>query len=194
MKLPFPAGLSQRRTLRALALVLVSGATAALAPARADQVPLSAKELNGGYFLLYKLAKDEDQVPILLDLKHSPPELKTFADGISKTAKDTLAALDEMKTDAPSLSFDQNALPPAEQDVRDSIKAEKQHMLLFGTKDAAFTRAFLVSQIEATTYAANIAKVLAEQESSAARARELQHLSEQWHVEQEKAYRLLNNT
>jgi hypothetical protein len=149
--------------------------------------------LNGGYFLLHHVASDEDQVPLLLDMKHSAPEVISYADRISQTAKETMAAIESLQVKHPALHFDKNPLPDVEQDVRDSIQADKQHQLLFGTKNAEFIRAFLISQIEASTYALNLAKVLAEGEKNPATIRTLQHLSAQWLQRRDEAFLILRN-
>ena len=99
----------------------------------AGEAALHQEKLNGGYYLLHHLASDEDQVPLLLVIKTAPPAVKDYADRISRTGKETLAALERMQQGDISLQFDKNPLPQIEQDVRDSIKADKQHHLLFGT-------------------------------------------------------------
>ena len=151
------------------------------------------QNLNGGYYLLYKLAEDEAQVPLLLDLKHAPPAVGTFADRISKVGKMTEAAIEKFHDEHAGLRYDRSPLPDIEQNVRDSIKDDKQHQLLFGTKDAEFVRAFGVSQIEASTYGLNLCKVLADQETSKTRANKLHALEAKWLACQQEAYHILRN-
>jgi hypothetical protein len=165
----------------------------AVTPLRSDDASEKVGKLNGGYFLLHDLSEDEDQVPILLDIKHSPPELRPFADNISKTAKETLTALDRLQQNDSSLRFDRNPLPAIEQDVRASIKSDKQHQLLFGTTNSEFVRAFLIAQIEACTYGTNLCKVLADQETNQDRVRTLRHLSTKWLTMRDDAFRILRN-
>ncbi len=165
--------------------------TAACVPLRADAS--SRQNLNGGYFLLHDLLSDEENVPFLLDLKTSPKDLQDFAATISKTSKEGLAAMDRMHEANPSLNFDKNPLPKIEQDIRASIKDEKQHQLLFGTKGPDFARAFLVSQAEASKYAANIAKVLAQQDPDPVHQRDLTRMSARWHELYEQDFRLMRN-
>jgi hypothetical protein len=126
-------------------------------------------------------------------VKHAPAEINKFADDVTDVSKKNLEALDRFHNGDATLRFDQNPLPPIEQSVRDSIKADKQHQLLFGTKDAEFVRSFLISQIEATTYALHLSKVIAEQETDPARAKTLRNLSNDWGVTRARAYRLLRN-
>ena len=160
---------------------------------RADETSERQQKLNGGYYLLHQLGEDEDQVPLLLDIKHAPPELTPFADRISKTAKETMGSLERFQQADPAIRFDKNPLPKIEQDVRDSIKDDKQHQLLFGTTNSEFVRAFLISQIEACTYAVNLSKVLADQETDPGRTKILRHLSTQWLGMRDNAFRLLRN-
>jgi hypothetical protein len=149
--------------------------------------------LNAGFFLLHGLLDNEASLPILLDLKTSPKEIQDFADEISRTAKEGEAAMDKMHDADPKISWDQNPLPKFEQDVRASITGEKEHQLLFGTKGTEFVRAFLVSQSEASKYAANIAKVMAQQDKNSWHQREFSHISDRWHAIYEEDFRLLRN-
>ncbi len=161
-------------------------------PSQADE-PSPRENLNAGYFLLHKLFGDEEQVPILLDIKTSPKDIQDFAIEVSRTAKDGEAAMAKMRDADPHMNWDKNPLPKFEQEVRASITDEKEHQLLFGTKGPDFARAFLVSQAEASKYAANIAKILSEQDENASHQREFSRLSAQWHALYEKDFRLMRN-
>ena len=130
---------------------------------------------------------------MLLLVKHAPPELSTFADQISKAGKETMEALERFQDLDPAIQFDRNPLPSIEQDVRDSIKGDKQHQLLFGTSNSEFVRALIVSQIEASTYALHLCKILAEQEKDSARIKTLRHLSAKWLEMRSKAFGILRN-
>ena len=175
-------------------LYLVGACLVASVPLMADDTAPSHREyLNGGFFLLHNLLSDEDQVPLLLDLKTAPQEIQDFAKKISLTAKDGEAAMEQMRGADPKINWDKNPLPKIEQDVRASIKGEKQHQLLFGTKGPDFVRAFLVSQSEASKYAANIAKVMAQQDTNAWHRREFSHISDRWHALYDEDFRLLRN-
>ncbi len=159
----------------------------------ADDGARAPSILNGGYYLLHHLADDESDVPMLMTVKHAPVEIITFADEIGQLAKRNLEALDKFQDGDSLIRFDQNPLPAIEQDVRDSIRADKQHQLLFGTTDAEFVRSFLVAQIEAGTYAVHLNKVIADEETNAARAKTLRNLSNEWEAARARAYRLLRN-
>jgi hypothetical protein len=171
-------------------MILAIGVGLSSMPARADG---TQQKLNGGYYLLHSLGDDESQLPILLDLKHAPQEVIAFADQVSKTGKATEAALEDFQDGDKLIRLDQNPLPAIEQDVRDSIKKDKQHQLLFGTKNDEFVRALMVSQIEASAYGANLCKVLAGDETSPARAEKLRKLGAQWRDRHDEAFRILRN-
>jgi hypothetical protein len=171
---------------------LISGGLLSL-PLHSSDSAAHVQKLNGGYFLLHALMHDESQVPLLLDIKDAPPEIGSFAVEIGKTGKADLAELERLQDRDPAIRFDQNPLPAIEQETRDSIKSDKQHQLLFGTKDSEFVRRFLLSQTEASTYALNLAKVLADQETDPDRSRVLRHISTQWLAIREKDFRILRN-
>ncbi len=149
--------------------------------------------LNGGYFLLHDLLDNEHEVPLLLDLKTAPQEIQDFAKKISLTAEEGKVVLDKIHDSDPKINWDKNPLPTFEQDVRAAIKGDKQHQLLFGTKNDNFVRAFLVSQSEATMYAANIAKIISQQDKNPWHQREFSRISERWHALYEEDFRLLRN-
>jgi hypothetical protein len=174
-------------------LLIGLGAAMAMTPTRGDEKSDHQAKLNGGYYLLHNLSEDEAQVPLLLDVKHAPDEVVTYADRISRTAKETVAALEHLQKSEPSIQFNHNPLPQIERDTRASIKDDKQHQLLFGTTNSEFVRAFLVAQIEACSYAINLSKVLAEQETDPDRAKTLRHISTQWLGQRNEAFRILRN-
>jgi hypothetical protein len=160
---------------------------------RGDDASTYRDNLNGGFYLLHSLLDNEAGVPILLDLKSSPREIQDFATEISRTAKEGEAVMEKMRDADPKIRWDMNPLPKIEQDVRASITGEKEHQLLFGTKGPDFVRAFLLSQAEASKYAANIAKVMAEQDKNPWHSREFSRISARWHALNEQDFRLLRN-
>lgn len=162
-----------------------------ISQAKENEVSQRQDKLNGGYYLLHHLCDEESQLPMLSFIKTTPPEIVEYVDRISKTSKESLASLERMQDHDPAIRFDKNPLPSIERDVRESIHDAKQHQLLFGTTDAAFVRALLVSQIEASTYAVHLSKVLAEQETDPVRAKALQRISAKWLLIQNETYRHL---
>jgi len=173
--------------------LLICSLEVALVANAAEQSDSSKHQdyLNGGYYLLHHLCGDEAQLPLLLDVKDAPPEIKDFAVRISKTAEESTAALERLQDKDASIKFDQNPLPAIERDVRESIQDEKQHRLLFGATGPEFVRTLLVSQVEASSYALNLAKVLAQGEKDPARIKALQQISAKWSTINQESYRLL---
>ena len=155
-----------------------------------DALSPQQRERNGGYYLLHDLLSQESDVDKIMLAKNAPPEIGAYTKTISALAHESLATLDKLKSWDSTIDFDKNPLPPIEIEVRKSITADKQHQLLFGTTGPAFTRALLISQIDAANYAKHLAKVLAQHESGDTRAA-LEKISDKWSRQVEKAYGLL---
>ncbi len=181
------------RSIMLSLLVSAGGVLSVTTSARANENSDRQEKLNGGYYLFHHLAESESKLPLLVAIKHTPPEIADYVGRISKIAQESTDDLDRMQKGDGAIRFDKNPLPPIEQDVRQSLQDDKQHQLLFGTTDSDFVRALLVSQIEASGYALHLTKVLAEQEKNADRSKTLQHLSAKWLVLRNEAYRFLKN-
>ena len=145
-----------------------------------------------GFYLLTDVCRQETQVHLITWIKTTPPELIAFTQRISKTADESMATIDRLKKGDPTLVLDKNPLPAFEQRVRGSIRSDKQHQLLFGTKGPDFDKALLVTQIEASNYITNIAKDLAASDPDSDRAKTLSRLSAKWRSLREEAFRLLD--
>jgi hypothetical protein len=163
-------------------------------PVRASDQSDRQDKLNGGYYLLHHLCDEESQLPMLAVIKTTPTEIVSYVNRIAKTANESITALDGMQDHDNAIRFDRNPLPRIERDIRESISDAKQHQLLFGTSNAAFVRALLVSQIEASNYALNIAKVLADQENDPTRVKALQNIKTKWQSIEDEAYRHLKQS
>jgi hypothetical protein len=174
MKSLFPVSLA--------ALVLASP------PLRAD---VSQREMNYGYGLLHSLCDDETQVDMISLVKTTPPSVDKFVHEVAQNAKDDMDTLDKIADRDPALNYDKQGLPEIEVQTRASIKAGKQHLLLFGSKDSDFAKTLLVTQIEASTYGENLAKVLADDETNPHRAAELRRIASGWEKIKNRAYALL---
>ena len=156
----------------------------------AGDAPDSSRQakLDDGYSLLYKLMNDEKQVELILMVKTTPPKVGAFIKRISEQARDDVDLLDRFHTHDPHLRFDKVSLPQVELDVRASIRAEKQHNLLYGQTGDDFARYLLITQIEASSYASNLAKVLAATDPNAARVRALSKMAARWGTIRDGAY------
>ncbi len=149
--------------------------------------------LTNGYSLLRHLCEQEKPLDLILTVKTTPKDVADFAHEVSRTVKVDADLLDDLQEHDKSLRFDQPGLPAFEKDTRASIRADKQHMLLFGTTNASFARALLVAQTEAGTYGMNIAKVLADAEPDAHRAAVVRKVGASFEKIRDKAYRLLGS-
>jgi len=148
--------------------------------------------LQVGFYLLHDVCHEESQVHLITMVKTTPGDLTDYVNHISRTADQTLAVIERLEKDDPSLRLDNNPLPPFEQEVRGSIRADKQHQLLFGVSGPSFTRALLLTQIEATNYILHIAKVLAGEDTDADRAHTLRKISGRWLTLRDRGVVLLN--
>jgi hypothetical protein len=160
----------------------------AVLPLRAD---LSQREMNNGYALLHSLCDEETQVDMIMMVKTTPPDVARLAKEISKSAKEDMATLDDMADHDPAIHFGQNGLPKIETQTRGSIKDQKQDLLVFKTKGSDFAKTLVLTQIEASTYGENMAKVMADDETDPHRAEALRHIASRWATIKNKAYALL---
>jgi hypothetical protein len=149
---------------------------------------------TNGYSLLYKLCDQEKPVDMILIVKTTPKEIADYLHQVSASARQDVAWLDDLQEHDKGLTFDQSGLPPFEEATRASIQDSKEHLLLFGSSGSAFVRALLVTQIEAGTYATNLAKVLANSEPDEKRAAVVRKIGARWEKLRDRAYALLNAT
>jgi hypothetical protein len=173
--------------LLSAATFLVS--SAAFAHADQDQ----QRYLTNGYSLLHHLCEQEKPLDLILTVKTTPKDVADFAHSVSRTAKADAELLEDLQEHDKSLRFDQTGMPSFENDTRTSIRGDKQHMLLFGTTNASFARALLVTQTEAGTYGMNLAKVLADAEPDAHRADVVRKVGASFEKIRDRAYRLLGS-
>jgi hypothetical protein len=150
----------------------------------------TAADLKAGFFLLHDVCHEESQVDMITIVKTTPSDVTDYVKRVAATAKGDLATIGRMEDRDEALRTDDSPLPPFEQKVRSAIRADKEHSLLFGTEGAAFARALLLTQIEAGNYIMHIAKVLADEDSSAYRTRKLLKISAQWEKLRDEGVRL----
>jgi hypothetical protein len=174
---------------RLLSLILLAalGGTAL-----ADTTPGSTQDLRAGFFLLHQVCHQESQVDLLNIIKTTPPEVGDFVKRISALAKESEATLDRFADHDSSLQDTTNPLPPFEQATRQSIQDDKQHLLLFGSKGTTYARRLVFTQIEASSYIINLAKVWADRDPNPDRAAALRKISGRWTKIREEGFRLLD--
>jgi hypothetical protein len=162
-----------------------------LSPLRAGDD--SRQYLINGYSLLHHLSEQEKPVDLILIVKTAPRAVADFAHEAAHTAGENLDLLDGLAARDHAIRFNEMGLPQFELDTREAIKDDKQHLLLFGTTNKDFSRAFLVTQIEAGTYGMNLAQVLSDAETNPHRAAVARKISKNWEALRDKAYGLLNS-
>ena len=162
-------------------------------PGPANAKDISAQDLRAGFFLLHDVCHQELPLHLITMVKTTPPDLKDYVDRISKEASSSLSTIDAIEQRDDNLKMKQNPLPNFEQEVRRSIRAEKQHFLLFGTSGASFSRALLITQVEASTYIFNMTKVLSAEDSDSKQVHLLTKMGAHWASIRDEGYRLLGN-
>jgi hypothetical protein len=150
----------------------------------------SQASLNDGYSQFYTFCEEESHLSLLLWVKATPPAIAAYASQISSTASDDMVILKKLAAADTRIRLDKVSLSPFEQDVRKSMAADRQKQLLWGSSGADFAQAMRMTQSEATNYGLHVAKVLADTEPNADRARAMQRICDKWTALHAEAYRL----
>lgn len=135
---------------------------------------------NNCVSLLYDLLSDEKHVSKLLLIKRDRKELHDLIKKISAASAAGAAKLEEFAKRDRTIDLRAMGLPPGEQAVRKAISRAKQKELL-AASGSDFEFKLLLSQSEASNYAAHLARVAAENSSDPDQARELTRLSTEMH-------------
>jgi hypothetical protein len=146
--------------------------------------------LNDGYSLLYDFCNQESQLSLLLWIKTTPPDIADFAKRVSSTAKDDMAVMKKFGQSDSVLRLDKVSLPPFEVSVRKSMGDDRKQQLIWDNSGAAFAHAIEMTQSEVTNYGLHVAKILAETEPNADRARAMRKIYEHWLALHAEAYKL----
>jgi hypothetical protein len=132
---------------------------------------------NNCYSLLHQLLNDEKNVSLLRFIKREQDDVKKLVKKIATTSGTGAKLLEEFARHDPSINLDDLRLPPGEAATREAIAATRQKELLSQT-GGEFELSLLLTQAEALSYAAHLAKVAGENESQPDRARALAGVSE----------------
>jgi hypothetical protein len=154
----------------------------------------SAEDLRDGFYLLHEVCHEETQVSLITLIKTTPPNVTDYVKRISSLAKESEATLDRLRDHDSSLRDAEDPLPPFERATRSSIRADKQHLLLFGSKGSTFAKRLIFTQIEASNYILHLSKVWADRDPDADRAATLRKMSAQWLKIREEGFRLLDES
>jgi hypothetical protein len=133
---------------------------------------------NNAFALLADLLNDEKNVSKILLIKFESPEVDRLITEISKTADEGATLLETFSKSDPSLAKTNLDLPPGEKATRDAIAQTKKEQLLH-TKGKEFEFELLLTQVQALSYGAHLASVIAANEPLPDRARQFTNLSAQ---------------
>jgi hypothetical protein len=128
--------------------------------------------------LLYELLQDEKNVSKLLIIKGERPEVNRLIKEISSAAGAGAKKLEELAKLGHGVSLRASGLPPGERATRDAISKTRTRELLVASGDD-FELKLLLTQVEALSYGAHLAKVAAKNEPLPERAHEFAGLSDE---------------
>lgn len=132
---------------------------------------------NNCYSLLHQLLNQQKDVSILRFIKPEQSDLKNLVKRIAADSATGAALLDDFARHDPSINLEDFRLPPGEESVRAAIASTDEKELL-GQTGREFELALLLTQTQALSYGWHLAKVAAENEPDADRARALEGFSE----------------
>jgi hypothetical protein len=143
-----------------------------------NPVPSEKLEVrNNAASLLYNLLGDEKNVNKILIIKHNSEELGQLIKAISEAAAADEKQMEQLATNDPSLDLYAIELPPGEKAARDAVARTKEHELLFSSGQK-FEFNLLLTQAEALGYGYHLAKITAQNSSSAAEVQKFTTISE----------------
>ena len=147
-------------------------------PAARPNISLTENTRNNCYSLLKQLLDNEKDVNLLHLIKAETPDLRKLIKQISVAAADGSKQLEAFAKEDSSLALDNYDLPPGEVKTRAAISKLHEKELLHAT-GATLELDLLLTQVEALTYGAQLAKLARENDQQPDRARYLIGLSEQ---------------
>jgi len=145
---------------------------------------------NNALALLNDLLGDEKNLGKILLIKLESDELDRLVEAISKTAADGVKMLEAMAKADPNLDFKNLGLPSGEQATRKAIAKTKRSLLLHSS-GPDFEFQLLQTQIQALSYGAHLAQVIAENESDPTLTGQFTNLSTSLNQLQERVVTML---
>ena len=171
-----------------LCIVLLAGcaATVKVSPQGGGAV----RERNEGYSLLYKLMSDESDVSKIFFLKHADDPVASVVKEIAYFCQSSKSQMDEFAKRDASLEYDLTDLPRIEQRARD-LEAKDETRSLLTSSGKEFELRLIFTQLEATNYALQLSRSLAEQEDDPSRKNFLTNMTQRSAAFHEKLMSLL---
>ncbi|MEX0653386.1 MAG: hypothetical protein WDZ31_13595 [Phycisphaeraceae bacterium] len=163
-----------------LMLGTLHGCTAARPTVTADPAQRS-RELSEGYALLHGLLEQNRQVDqaVRIPFRSVSDDTAALLRDIAAASGDAADMLYDLAEASPALGLDDTGLPAIEQATRESIEAQSRRNLLAGEREK-FELYLLLSQIDATRYAAHLARQLAEADDQPARRQFMEQVHERF--------------
>lgn len=149
-----------------------------------------ARVRNEGYSLLYQLLSQESDAAKILIIKHVDPPVADLIKEIASTCDQAKKNLEQFRTKDRHLNFEVPNLPEIEVKTRAAIQSTETKQLLFSS-GKTFEVNFLLTQAEATNYAAHLAQVLRDQETDIFRKKFLDELAQRCTTLHDKVLQLL---
>ena len=170
-----------------LALLLVAGCAS---PKKPSPTQPNSQSASHAHALLFDLLGDEKDVSKLLIIKRERPELGALIKQISRVSGDAYKRLDAYGKADPGLNLKDLGLPSGEIETREAIAKTKSKALL-AKKGKEFELQLLLSQSEALTYGAHLARIIAPRETNPARAKFFQDLASELTELQHRVFEML---
>lgn len=131
-----------------------------------------------GYSLLYELVSSEQDLDGIFMLKSASEPTTQIISDIASTSAMAARRLEQWNKANPAYGIRQPNLPAVETDARAKIEELTTYNLLTAGPD--FELRLLLTQVDATTYGAALATVLADSDSNEERARFCRELAERF--------------
>jgi hypothetical protein len=154
------------------------------------QTESNRQSLNDGYSQFYHFCDQEKDLSLLTYIKTTAPEIADYQREISSTARDDMAILTKFAAEDKGVRLNKVSLSGFEQDVRTSMDEDRNRELLLNTSGAAYGKAVLMTQSEATNYGLHVAKVLSQREPNPDRAKAMNRIFMRWSRLHAEAYKL----
>lgn len=165
-------------------MMLLSGVTlGGMIGCASQEMPLSKldaadQRMVEGYSLLYELVSKQQDMDGIFLLKSASEPSATIIKDIASTSAMAARRLEQWNKANPAYGIRQPNLPAVEADARAKIEELTTYNLL--TAGADFELRLLLTQVDATTYGAALAMVLADSDSNVERAQFCRELAERF--------------
>jgi hypothetical protein len=157
-------------------------------PAANDEID---RQNNEGYSILYKLMSDESRVGGIFFIKKADESISAPIKELSLVCQAAKKRLEDFRAADNRLDFDVLDLPYIEQRSRDLEAADDRKLLLL-SNGKSFELELLFTQAQATGYAIELSRALAEKETDPARKAFLLDLQQQCTAFHERLMKLLS--